>query len=102
MNQSIFEIQSIIKEIENNNNLIETLSKGNDSMDKMMIKQFRRQKRNLYKELASKLIQSNFHISDYEQLYARIMDYLKEEEKQVSLPSEMKEGFQLAERLLRA
>lgn len=63
MNQEKFEIQSIIKEIQNNKDLLKTLSSGKDPMDKIMINQFRRQKRNLYEELTSKLIQSNLNVS---------------------------------------
>ena len=99
-NQLVFEIQSITKEIEKNSNILGILSKGKDPMDKIMVKQFNRQKRNLYKELAAKLIQSNLNISHYENLYNRIMDYLKKEERQVHLPKDIQHSFTKAEQLL--
>lgn len=100
MNISINEIKSIIKEIENNDNLLQTLHGGKDAMDVMMFKQFYRKKRLLYKELAAKLIQSNLDIRHYEKLYLDIVTFLKKGEQPSDFPSEMNESFTKAEQML--
>lgn len=93
MNAIINEIKSIIKEIENNDALLNVLLTGTDPMDAIMVKQFQRKKRLLYKELAAKLIQSNLNIQHYEGLIQRIVSFLKENEQQVTSPNEMQESF---------
>jgi len=69
-------------------------------MDVMMVKQFQRKKRILYKELAAKLIQSNLNITHYEKLYVGIVNFLKKDEKQMNLPAEMQGSFVKAVNLL--
>ena len=100
MKPAINEIKSIIQEIENNDKLLQVISAGKDPMDGMMEKQFQRKKRLLYKELAAKLIQSNLNVRHYEKLYLRIVAFLKKDEKQATLSSEMFENFAKAEQML--
>lgn len=100
MNISINEIKSIIKEIENNNKLLQMLLLDQNAMDTIMVKQFQRKKRLLYKELAAKLIQSNLDIRHYEKLYLNIVVFLKQDEQQTELSSDMDESFSKAEQML--
>ena len=100
MNISINEIKSIIKEIENNNKILQMLLLGKNAMDTIMVKQFQRKKRLLYKELAAKLIQSSLDIRHYEKLYLNIVVFLKQDEQQTELPSDMDESFSKAEQML--
>ncbi len=99
-NQYILQIKSIISEIEKTNELLKNFIGSTDIVDITMNKQINRKKTKLFKELLTVLISSNLSISSYENLYKKIITFLKNNEEQTIVSYDFKKNIQKAETLI--
>lgn len=80
-NQAYFQVVSIIEEIELTEKLLRQLRQLKEPLNKTLVTEIKRKKRNLVKEMLKNMIDTGVSFSQFEELYQQIFSYLKAEEK---------------------
>lgn len=99
-NHNVLQIKSIISEIEKTNELLKNFTGSTDIVDITVSKQMNRKKKRLFKELLTALLSSNLSVSSYENLYLKIIAFLKNNEEQTIISSDFKMNIKKAEALI--